>query len=191
MSLLIIGIIIFGGSHLLVMFLPAARNRLQERLGEGPYKGLFSLVSLVGLGLMIYGFYTTRGTLGPEDYLYAPAPWTRHAAMGLVLLAFIFLGASHGKGYLKLWLKQPMSIGFGLWALAHLLANGERPEVYLFGSILIIAVLDIILSTVRGKIPQHEPQVKSDIRAVIIGVILYLLFLFVIHPYVFKVPLVT
>ena len=89
MSLLIIGIIIFGGSHLLVMLLPAARNQLQGSLGEGPYKGLFSLVSLIGLGLMIYGFYTTRGMLEPDDYLYTPAPWTRHAAMGLVLLAFI------------------------------------------------------------------------------------------------------
>ena len=191
MSLLIIGIIIFGGSHLLVMLLPAARNQLQGSLGEGPYKGLFSLVSLIGLGLMIYGFYMTRGMLEPDDYLYTPAPWTRHAAMGLVLLAFIFIGASHGKGYLKLWLKQPMSIGFALWAFAHLLANGERPELYLFGSILVIAVLDIILSMMRGKIPQHEPQAKSDIRAVIIGVILYLIFLFVIHPYVFKVPIVT
>jgi uncharacterized membrane protein len=190
MSLLVIGVVIFAGVHLLVMFLPGARNRLQERLGEGPYKGLFSLVSLIGLGLMIYGFYTTRGTLEPADYLYTPAPWTRHAAMGLVLLAFIFVGASHGKGYLKLWLKQPMSIGFGLWAFAHLLANGERPDVILFGSILGLAVLDIILSTMRGKLPHHAPQIKSDVRAVIIGVILYLVFLFGFHPYILKLPIV-
>src|SRR3954447_13145521 len=104
MTLLLIGTVIFVGVHLLAMLLPGARDRLQERMGEGPYKGLFSLVSLIGLGLMVYGFSTTWGTLAPEDYLYTPAPWTRHAAMGLVLLAFIFLGASHGKGYLKLWL---------------------------------------------------------------------------------------
>jgi uncharacterized membrane protein len=191
MSLLVIGIIIFGGVHLLSMFLPGARDQLKARMGEGPYKGIYSLISAIGLGLMIYGFYMTRGMLEPDDYLYTPAPWTRHAAMGLVLLAFIFVGASHGKGYLKLWLKQPMSIGFGLWAVAHLLANGERPDVFLFGSILVLAVLDIIVSTIRGKVPQHEPQVKSDIRAAIIGVILYLFFLFVIHPYVFKVPIIT
>lgn len=189
MSLLIIGIVIFIGTHLLAMLLRGPRDRLLARLGEGPYKGLFSLVSAVGLGLMIYGFYTTRGMLEPDDYLYTPAPWTRHAAMGLVLLAFIFIGASHGKGYLKLWLKQPMSIGFGLWALAHLLANGERPDVYLFGSILLLAVLDIILSTARGLVPQHEPKVRSDIIAIVTGVLLYLLFLLVIHPYVFKVPI--
>lgn len=191
MSLLLIGIVIFAGVHLLAMLLPGARNQLQERVGEGPYKGLFSLVSVIGLGLMIYGFYTTRGTLEPDDYFYTPAPWTRHAAMGLVLLAFIFVGASHGKGYLRLWLKQPMSIGIGLWAFAHLLANGERPDVILFAAILGLAVLDIILSTMRGKLPHHEPQVKSDARAVIIGIILYLVFLFGFHPYVLKLPIVA
>ena len=191
MSLLVIGIVIFVGAHLLVMLFPAQRQGLHQRVGEGPFKGLFSLVSAIGLGLMIYGFYTTRGVLEPSDYLYTPPPWTRHAAMGLVLLAFIFVGASHGKGYLKLWLQQPMSIGFGLWAIAHLLANGERPDIYLFGSILVVAVLDIILSTMRGKIPHHEPQLKSDVRAVLIGVILYLIFLFGFHPYVLHVPIVT
>ena len=191
MTLLIIGIVIFVGVHLLVMLLPQPRDRLLARLGEGPFKGLFSLVSAVGLGLMIYGFYLALGALEPDDYLYAPEPWTRHAAMGLVLLAFIFIGASHGKGHLKLWLKQPMSIGIGLWAIAHLLANGQRPALYFFGSFLVLAVLDIILSTLRGKVPQHEPQFKSDVRAVIIGVILYLIFLFVIHPYVFNRPIVT
>jgi uncharacterized membrane protein len=191
MTLLFIGIVIFVGVHLLAMLLPGPRDRLQARLGEGPYKRLFSLVSAVGLGFMIYGFYTTRGMLEPDDYLYAPAPWTRHAAMGLVLLAFIFIGASHGKGYLKLWLKNPMSIGIGLWAIAHLLANGERPDVIFFASFLALAVLDIILSTMRGKLPHHVPQVKSDVRAVVIGVILYLIFLFGFHPYILKLPIVA
>jgi uncharacterized membrane protein len=191
MTLLIIGIVIFIGAHLLAMFFTGPRDRLLARLGEGPYKGLFSLVSGVGLALMIYGFYTTRGALEPDDYLYAPAPWTRHAAMGLVLLAFIFIGASHGKGYLKLWLKHPMSIGIGLWAIAHLFANGERPDVIFFASFLALAVLDIILSSLRGKLPHHEPQVKSDVRAVIIGVILYLIFLFGFHPYILKLPIVA
>jgi uncharacterized membrane protein len=191
MNLLFIGIAIFIGAHFLAMLFTGPRDRLKARLGEGPYKGLFSLVSAIGLGLMIYGFYTTRGTLAPEDYLYAPATWTRHAAMALVLLAFIFIGASHGKGYLKLWLKHPMSIGIGLWAIAHLLANGERPDVIFFASFLTLAVLDIVLSTMRGKLPHHEPQVKSDVRAVVIGVILYLIFLFGFHPYILNLPVVA
>lgn len=191
MTVLYIGTVIFVGVHLLAMLLPGERDRLRERLGENPYKGLFSLVSAVGLVLMIYGFYTTSGALEPDDYIYAPAPWTRHAAMGLVLLAFIFLGASHGKGYLKLWLQQPMSIGIGLWAAAHLLANGEKPAIVFFGSFLALAVLDIILSTLRGKLPHHEPQLKSDVRAIVIGIILYLVFLLGFHPYILHLPIVT
>lgn len=191
MTFLIIGIVLFVGVHLLAMVLPGPRDRLQARLGENPYKGLFTLVSLIGLVLMIYGFYTSGGALEPDDYIYAPAAWTRHAAMGLVLLAFIFLGAAHGKGYLKLWLKQPMSLGIGLWAFAHLLANGERPAIIFFGAILFLAVLDIVLSTLRGKLPHHQPQLKSDVRAAIIGIILYLIFLFGFHPYILNLPIVT
>lgn len=191
MSLLIIGIVIFIGAHLLVMLLPALRDGLHNRLGEGPYKGVFSLVSLLGLGLMIYGFYTTRGMLEGPDYLYTPASWARHAAMTLVLLAFIFVGASHGKGFLKLWLKQPMSIGIGLWAVAHLMANGDRPGVVMFAAILALALIDIILSTVRGKFPVHAPRVRSDIIAVLIGIVLYLIFLFGFHPYVLNLPIIA
>ncbi|QIG50622.1 NnrU family protein [Nordella sp. HKS 07] len=191
MSLLIIGIVIFVGAHLVVMLNPRLRDSLSGSLGEGPYKGVFSLVSLLGLALMIYGFYTTRGMLEGDDYLYTPAPWTRHAAMTLVLLGFIFVGASHGKGYLKRWLKQPMSIGIGLWAVAHLLANGDRPGVVMFGAILALAVIDIILSTARGKVPTHEPRLRSDVIAVIVGIVLYAIFLFVIHPYVFNLPIIV
>lgn len=191
MGLLITGIVIFLGAHLVVMFAPRLRASLSGSLGEGPYKGVFSLVSLVGLALMIYGFYTTRGTLEGADYLYTPAPWTRHAAMTLVLLGFIFVGASHGKSYLKRWLKQPMSIGIGLWAVAHLLANGDRPGVVMFAAILALAVIDIILSTARGKVPTHEPRLRSDVIAVIVGIVLYAIFLFVFHPYVLNLPIVA
>lgn len=191
MSLLIIGIVIFVGAHLLVMLLPGLRDGLHNRLGEGPYKGVFSLVSLLGLGLIIYGFYTTRGMLEGTDYLYTPASWARHSAMTLVLLAFIFVGASHGKGYLKRWLKQPMSIGIGLWAVAHLMANGDRPGVVMFAAILGLAVIDIVLSSARGKVPVHEPRLRSDIIAVIVGVVLYLVFLFGFHPYVLNLPIIT
>lgn len=191
MNLLITGIVILVGAHLAVMLAPRLRDGLRDSLGEGPYKGVFSLVSLIGLAVMIYGFYTTRGTLEGPDYLYVPAPWTRHAAMTLVLLGFIIVGASHGKGYLKKWVKQPMSVGIGLWALAHLLANGDRPGVVMFAAILGLAVLDIILSTARGQVPTHEPRLRSDVIAVIVGIVLYAIFLFVVHPYVFNLPIVA
>jgi uncharacterized membrane protein len=172
------------------MFAPAMRDRVKARLGEGPFKGLYSLISLAGLGLMIWGFTGSRSGPLAADLLYYPADWTRHATMLLVLLGFITLGASHGKGYLKLWLQQPMSIGFALWSGGHLLANGKRADVYLFGTFFVLALLDILLSTLRGKVPSHQPQVRSDIIAVVAGVVLYAIFLFGFHPYVLNLPIV-
>jgi uncharacterized membrane protein len=190
MTILIIGIVIFGGIHLFSMLAPAARDRVKARMGEGPWKGLYSLVSFVGLGLIIWGFSRTRAASDPADILYVPAEWTRHAAMLLVLLAFVAVSAFHGKGYIKLWLKQPMSVGIAVWAAAHLLANGKKADVVMFGFFLALALLDIILSTARGKIPDYQPQVRSDIIAVVLGVILYLVFLLGFHPYILSTPIV-
>ena len=190
MTLILIGAVIFVGIHLVVMLSPATRARLEARFGQGPWKGIFSLISAVGLILMIWGLIQARNSEEWGDLLYLPGDWTRHTAMLLVLIGFILIGASHGKGYLKSWVKQPMSIGIGLWALAHLLANGERPAVYFFGAFLLIAVLDIVLSTARGKVPRHEPRIRSDVIAIVIGVILYAIFLFGFHPYILGVPIV-
>jgi uncharacterized membrane protein len=188
MTLLLFGIVIFGGIHLFVMLAPAARDRIKAQMGEGPWKGLFSLASFIGLALIIWGF--SRARAEPADFLYVPAEWTRHAAMLLVLLAFIAVSSFHGKGYIKLWLRQPMSIGIAIWATAHLLANGKEYHLVLFGFFLILALLDIVLSTVRGKVPHYEPKVRSDIIAVVAGVALYLVFLFGFHPYILHTPIV-
>jgi uncharacterized membrane protein len=190
MTLILIGAILFLGIHLLIMLSPATRASLEARFGEGPWKGIFSLISAAGLILMIWGLIEARRSDEWTDLLYVPAGWTHHAAMLLVLVGFILVGASHGKSHLKLWVKQPMSIGIGLWALAHLLANGERPAVIFFGTFLLVAVLDIILSSARGKVPHYEPRTRSDVIAIVVGLILYVVFLFGFHPYVLGVPIV-
>jgi uncharacterized membrane protein len=108
--------------------------------------------------------------------------------MLMVLLAFISLGAAHGKGHIKLWIRHPMSIGIALWSAGHLLANGKRADVYLFGVFLALALLDIVVSTARGKFPSHEPRLRSDVIAVIAGMVLYVFFLYVFHPYALNLP---
>ena len=85
-------------------------------------------------------------------------------------------------------LHNPMSIGIALWATGHLLANGKRTAVYLFGMFLVVALADIIMSELRGKRPTHEPRLRSDIVAVIAGMVLYVIFLFGFHPYVLNLP---
>jgi uncharacterized membrane protein len=190
MTVLYLGIILFAVPHLFSIFLPAQRDALESRLGETAWKGIYSIVSLVGLVLLIVGYWKSRAGPLAADLVYIPAEWTRHATMLLVLIAFILLGASHGKGYLKKWLHNPMSLGIAFWATGHLLANGTRTEVWLFGTFLVVAVSDIVMSEIRGKRPAHKPRLRSDIIAVIAGVVLYLVFLFGFHPYILNIPVV-
>jgi uncharacterized membrane protein len=190
MTALTMGMILFGGIHLFSIFFPAARDTLEARLGEKRWKGFYALVSLIGIVLLVIGYWQSRSGPLAADWLYIPAEWTRHANMLFVLLAFIFLAASHGKGYLRKFVHNPMSIGIALWAGGHILANGKRTDVYLFGTFFAVAVADIVMSEVRGKRPSHEPRPRSDIIAVIAGMVLYVIFLFGFHPYVLNVPVV-
>jgi uncharacterized membrane protein len=185
MSLLVIGILVFFGIHLVPVL--GLKPALEQRLGEGPYKGVFALVSLIGFVLMIWGFAEARRVAQPA--LYDPPSWGRHVAMLLVLLAAISLMAAFHRGHLKLWLRQPMSIGIALWALGHLLANGSLPEVLLFGSFLLFGLTDIVRSEAFGKVPAYVPKPVHDVIAVAGGLVIYGVLLY-LHPYVIGVPVV-
>jgi len=128
-TLLVVGLVIFLGMH---SFSMARRNRaaLIARIGEGPYKGLYSLVSLLGVVLIAigYGQYRASGYIPVWD----PPAWTRHLALILVWLAFICLAAAYLPGRIKVRLKHPMLAGVKIWALAHLLANGDLGSILLF-----------------------------------------------------------
>ena len=183
-----IGTVLFAGVHLFSMLLPGQRDALKARLGERAWKGAYLVVALAGLGLMIAGFWMSRSGPAAADLLYYPSEALRPVTMLMVLLAFISLGAAHGKGHIKLWIRHPMSIGIALWSAGHLLANGKRADVYLFGVFLALALLDIVVSTARGKFPSHEPRLRSDVIAVIAGMVLYVFFLYVFHPYALNLP---
>jgi uncharacterized membrane protein len=189
MSILIIGLILFFAAHLF-SYARKARAELIERMGEGPYKGLYSLVSAVGLGLIVWGYYRTRSGPAAADILYWPPSWGRHATMLLVLLAMISIAVYLHKGRLKLWLRHPMSIGVGLWAIGHLLSNGRASSVVLFGAFLAYSVLDIVVNTARGSVPNFIPNPRHDFISITAGVVLYAFFLLIFHPYVLNLPIV-
>lgn len=188
MTLLYIGALLFAGSHLFSILFPGLRDGLKSRFGEKRWKGLYALVSLLGLVLMSIGYAGSRAGPATADLLYEGWYEMRHLTMLLVLIGFILIGASHGKGYLKTWLHNPMSIGIVLWAGGHLLVNGQRADVWLFAPFLVIGLADIVMSEIRGKRPQHTPRIRSDIVAVVVGVVLYLIFAFGFHPYILNVP---
>ena len=190
MTLLYIGSLLFGGSHLFSILFPGLRDSFRAQMGEKAWKALYGVVSLVGLGLMVVGYSRTRAGPAAADMLYQGFYGMKHLTMLMVLLAFILIGASHGKGYMKKWLHNPMSIGIVLWSGGHLLVNGQRSAVWLFGTFFVVGLADIVMSEIRGKRPDYIPRVRSDVLAVVIGLILYAVFLFGFHPYVLNVPVV-
>src|SRR5690606_2179720 len=110
MTILVIGLVVFMALRALP-WLRGARASLVGSLGEGPYKGLYSLASAVGLVLIIWGY-----AVADQVPVYDPPAWGRHLAMLLVLLAFVALAVYLHKGRLRLWLRHPMLIAVALWA---------------------------------------------------------------------------
>ena len=186
MTLLYVGILLFGGSHLFSALFPPIRNRLKAWLGEGRYKGFYSVVSAIGLGLMFWGYALSRDN---GEMLYLPSSGARHATMLLALLGFISISAFHGKGYIKYWLQNPFSVGIGLWSIGHLIANGKTSVVLIFATFLIVSVIDVVSNMARGNKPMFEPRVKSDVIAVVVGLVIYALLIFVFHPYVIGIKI--
>jgi uncharacterized membrane protein len=180
MTLLIIGIIVFLGIHLLPTF-PDLRERLIGRLGENAYKFLFAVLSVAGFVLLVWGF-----AQAPVVQIWSPPSWTRWVAIVLMLLAFIFLVAAYVPGQIKARLKHPFLVSIKTWALAHLIANGDLASIILFGSFLAYAVYDRIALKGRRPTALIEPPVASsrrnDVIAVVLGVALFVVFLIWLHP---------
>jgi uncharacterized membrane protein len=188
LAIMILGLAVFIGVHVFVT-MREQRAGVIARLGEGPYKGLFSVLSLVGIILIGYGFarYRAAGTI---DIWYPPA-WMRHITVLLVWPAIVCVVAAYIPGEIRRVLKHPMLVGVKLWALAHLLSNGDLGSIILFGSILSWAVFDRI--SLKRRSDPGAPAIPAggrgnDILAVVIGTLLYLALGFWFHPYVIGVP---
>lgn len=149
MGILILGLVLFLGIHTLTTLRPA-RAAIIGRLGEGPYKGLYSLVSAIGLVLIVWGFsrYRTDGYI----QLWNP-PFAIFHPIALVLLWFAFVAlvsAYAPPSRIKSILRHPMLVAVKAWALSHLLVNGDLGSMLLFGGLLIWAVYDRIAVKRRG-----------------------------------------
>lgn len=190
MMLLIVGLVIFLGIHLLPTA-PDVRDGIRERLGAGPYKLVFSLVSLVGLVVIVLGFHKMQLHPGKNPALYDPPVWTQHIALLLMLPALIFLVASQVPSKIRTAIKHPTLVSIKIWALAHLLANGDVASLLLFGSFLAYAVYDRISVKKRGALgplgAKEASGIGNDIFVVGAGVALYVLLLMGGHAWLFGV----
>ena len=191
MLIFLLGLGIFFVAH----FYSAMRSRapgkdIKERMGYGPYMGLYSLVSIFGFVLICYGYGLTRGM----GLIYSPPVWTKHINLLLMLPAMILLVASQvPAGRIKKAAKHPMLLAVKIWALGHLLANGEINAVILFGSFLAYAVFDRIMVKKRGDngpSPDVALNPLMDVVAIVGGLIAYAALAFWLHPILFGVQVI-
>lgn len=184
MTILILGLLLFFGIHAVRIVAPGLRDA-QVSASPGRWKGLYSLVSAVGLGLIIWGWMQYR-LMAPQ--LYDPPSWGRHAALGLVWVAFILLAGSNGPvGRIKAAVRHPMLIGIVFWSLGHLITNGDQASVLLFGSFLAYAIVDLISAMGRREPPPVATKPMADVIMVVAGTALYALFAMFLHRVFFGV----
>jgi uncharacterized membrane protein len=186
MEMLVIGLVLFLGIHTVSIVAPQWRDGQVARLGEGPWKGIYSVVSAIGFALLIYGYGAARQN---PVVLYTPPTALRHLALLLMLPVFPLLVAAYVPGRIKAMTKHPMLLATKFWALAHLLANGTLADVLLFGGFLAWAVADRISVKRRPArpIPGAPPRPYNDVIVVVIGLALYALFVMGAHRWLFGV----
>jgi uncharacterized membrane protein len=188
LAIMIAGLVLFVGPHVFVT-MRAERAALIARIGEGPYKGLFTVLSILGVVLMGYGFGAYRAAGIIE--VWSPPLWTRHVTVLLMLFASIFVVAAYIRGRIKVTLKHPMLVGVKTWALAHLISNGDLGSIILFGGLLAWAVYDRISLKTRtdpGGPAIPVGGVRNDVIAVVVGIVLFVALGALFHPYVVGVP---
>lgn len=186
MLVLILGLVLFLGIHSARIAGEDFRNGQIAKFGLDKWKGIYSLVSLAGFALIIWGYAMAR----PEAaLLYEPPVWMKHINALLMLLSLIALASAKAPaGRIKPLLKHPMVAGVKLWAIGHLLANGDAASVLLFGSFLIWAIIDRISFKRRGDAGTTVAgPITNDIAPVLIGLVLYGLLVWKLHAWLFGV----
>ena len=182
MGMLIVGLILFLGAHSTRIVAEGWRSAIIRRLGAGTWKAAYSLVSLVGLVLVIWGFGLAR----QEPVQWWPAPYfMRHVAWLLTAVAFILLAAAYvPRNRIKSRVHHPMALGVAFWAAAHLLANGNRGHVVLFGSFLVWAVLSFFSARMRDRMARTlypAGTVSGTVITMLVGLAAWAAFAFWAH----------
>jgi len=182
MALLLAGLLLFLGVHCTRVFADGWRSAMVQRMGPRAWRGAYSLLSLAGLVLLVWGYALARQQ---PVVLWQPPLGLRHAASLLTLLAFVLLAAAHVPGNaLKARVGHPMVLGVKAWALGHLLSNGTLADVLLFGSFLAWAVL--LYASLRRRdrqagIEQPSGRPGPTVVAVVAGVLAWAVFAFWLH----------
>ena len=188
MLFLILGLVLFLGIHSVSIVAEEWRDRSMQRMGENSWKGTYSLISLAGFVLIVWGYGEAR--MDPV-LLYSPPAWLRHVGMLVLLPVFPLLVAVYFPGRIKRGAKHPLLLATKLWAFAHLLMNGMLVDLLLFGGFLIWAVADRISMKRRTQRPLPSlPESKiNDVIVVVVGIGIYFVFVKWLHAALIGIPI--
>jgi uncharacterized membrane protein len=182
MTLFLAGLLVFLGTHSVRIFADEWRTARIARMGPGAWKAAYSVISLVGFAMIVYGYGIARQT---PVVLWTPPVWTRHVAALLMIPVFVFLAAAYIPGTrIKAAVKHPMVLGVKTWAVAHLLANGTTADTILFNAFLLWGVLDFISARQRDLqqgVAYVVQGIERDIIAVVVGLAAWAAFAFYLH----------
>lgn len=182
MSVLILGMLIFLGVHSVRIVAEGWRKAWIAQMGEKGWKGAYSVASIVGLALVIWGYGIARHE---PLVLWTRPAWAPHLAGLLTLAAFILFAAAYVPGnHFKAWVRHPQALSVVLWALAHLLANGTLHAVVLFGAFLVWALVDFAAARQRDRVEgvvYPGGVLSRDVIPVVIGVVAWGAFAFYLH----------
>lgn len=187
LGILILGLVVFVANHLFVT-MRGARAAAIARLGNVGYHALFSIVSLIGVALIVWGYadYRAHGWID----IWSPPDFMRHITVGLMLIAAILMTAAFIPSHIKAKTKHPLLAAVKIWAFAHLLSNGDLGSILLFGSLLAWAVYARIGAKRRADtvLPVAPAGWTNDVIVVVLGIVIYLALGYVFHPLVIGVP---
>lgn len=185
MLVLLLGLALFLGVHSLRVVAPGWRAATMARIGEGRWKGAYSLAALLGLALMVWGYGLARQS--PVE-LWSPPVGMRHLAVTLMLVASILLFANGKRGNIvAAKLRHPMLIGAALFATAHLMANGTGADLALFGGLLVWSLVTLVSAFGRGEpVPPAGSWSRTGLDAAI-GVAFWAAMLYGLHFWLFGV----
>ncbi|MFN5097033.1 MAG: NnrU family protein [Limnohabitans sp.] len=167
---LLIGLVLFLGIHSLQSLAPQWRQGAQQRWGDLGYKAIYASISLLGLYLLVQGYALAR--LDPT-VLWTPPRGLQHATILLMWLAMVLLVATYmPANHIKSKLRHPMTLSVKVWALGHLLSNGNLADVLLFGGFLAWSVLVFRAARQRDRASMRsapEGQLLGTLLAVVVG----------------------
>ena len=182
MAILVLGLVLFLAVHSVRIFADPWRTRTIATYGEKPFKGIYTLISLAGFALIVWGYGLARHN---PVVLWTPPRGMNHLAALLMVFSFILLFAAYvPRNAIKAKLHHPMVLGVKVWALAHLLANGMLADVVLFGAFLLWAVFDFRAARRRdreGNVQYAAGTAKGTVIAVVVGLVAYAVFAFWLH----------